>query len=96
MGDDHGCNDIEKHGEQTVLQNYHDEDEGVREKTIFLLFRWNFVLHDSYQADKIAIEIKEWKQKFPGVCVKSCSRVLLSILRTSHQLYLKETVLYGS
>ena len=71
-------------------------NKGVREDTIFLILRWNIVLHDSYEADETVIEIKEWKQKVPGVCVKSCSRVLLSILRTSHQLYLKETVLYGS
>ena len=70
-------NNIQKHGEQTVLQNYlHDEDKGVREETIFLIFRWNIVLHDSYQADEIVTEIEEWKQKVLGVCVKSFSRVL--------------------
>ena len=95
MGDELGCNNIQKHGEQTVPQNYLcDEDKGVREETIFLIFRWNIVLHDSYQADKIVIEIEEWKQKVPGVCVKSCSRVILSVLR--HHLHLKETVLYES
>ena len=70
-------NNIQKHGEQTVMQNYiHDEDKGVREETIFLIFRWNIVLHDSYQADEIVTEIEEWKQKVLGVCVKSFSRVL--------------------
>ena len=85
MGDDFDCNNIQKHGEQTVLQNYlHDEDKGVREETIFLIFRWNIVLHDSYQADEIVIEIEEWKQKVPGICVKLCfGRVLLSVLETS-------------
>ena len=43
----------------------------------------NIVLHDSYQTDKIVIEIEEWKQKVPGVCVKSFSRVLLSVVETS-------------
>ena len=77
-------NNIQKHGEQTVLQNYlHDEDKGVREETIFSIFRWNIVLHDSYQADEIVTEIEEWRQKVPGVCVKSFSRVLLSVLETS-------------
>ena len=39
MGDDLDCNNIKKHGEQTVLQNYlHNEDKGVREKTIFFNF----------------------------------------------------------
>ena len=61
-----------KHGEQTVLQNYlHDDDKRVRENTICLIFRWNYVLHDSYQADEVVIEIEEWKQKVPGDCVKS-------------------------
>ena len=84
MRDEHGWNNIQKHGEQTVMQNYlHNEDKGVREETIFLFFRWNIVLHDSYQADKIVIEIEEWKQKVPVVCVKSFSRVLLSVLETS-------------
>ena len=44
--------------------------------------------------DEIVIGIEEWKQKVPGACVKSFSRVLLSVLR--NQLYLKETALYES
>ena len=93
MGDDLGCNNILKHGEQTVPQNYlHDEDKGVREETFFLIFRWNIVLHDSYQADEIVIE---WKHQVQGACVITFSRVLLSVL-LRHQLYLKETVLYES
>ena len=65
------------------MQNYlHDEDKGVREEAIFLIFRWNVVLHDSYQADEIVTEIEEWRQKVPSVCVKSFSRVLLSVLDT--------------
>ena len=77
MSDDLGWNNIQKHGEQTVMQNYlHDEDKGVREETIFLIFRWNIVLHDSYQADEIVTEIEEWKQKVLGVCVERLSRFL--------------------
>ena len=45
-------------------------------------FRLNILLHDSYQADEIVMEIKEWKQKVPIVYVKSFSRVLLSVLET--------------
>ena len=59
------------------------EDKRNREETIFLIFRRNIVLHGSYQADEIVIEIEEWKQKVPVVCVKSFSRVLLSVLETS-------------
>ena len=54
MGDDLGWDNVQKYGEQTVMQNYlHDEDKGVREEIVFLIFRWNIVLHDSYQADKL-------------------------------------------
>ena len=52
------------------------------ERVIFLIFRWNIFLHDSYQADEIVTEIEEWRQKVPGVCVKSFSRVLLRALET--------------
>ena len=55
MGDNFDWNNIQKHGEQAVIQNYlHGEDKGVRE---------NIVLHDSYQADETVTEIEEWKQK---------------------------------
>ena len=84
MGDSPGGNNKQKHGGQTVLQSYlHDEGKGVREETIFLIFRWNNVLHDSYQADEFVIEIEEWKQKVPNICFKSFSRVLLSVLEIS-------------
>ena len=49
----------------------------------FLIFRWNNVLHDSYQADEVVIEIEEWKQKVPVICIKSFSRFLLSVLEIS-------------
>ena len=84
MGDDLDWNNIQKHGEQTNMQNYlHDEDKGVREETIVLILRRNIVIHDSYKADEIVKEIEEWKQKVLEVCVKSFSRVLLSVLETS-------------
>ena len=71
MSDDLGWNNIQKHGEQTVMQNYpHDEDKKVREETIFLIFRWNIVLHDLYQANEIVTEIEDWRQKVPGMCQK--------------------------
>ena len=72
MGDDLDWNNAEEHGEQTVMQNYlHGEDKGVREETIFFIFRWNIALHDSYQADEIVTEIEEWKQ-----CVGDISYIL--------------------
>ena len=70
----------------------YDEDKRGREETIFSIFRWNIVLHDPYNADEIVTEIEEWKQKVPGIRVKSCSKVLLRLLKTSHQFYLKETI----
>ena len=84
MDDKLGRKNIQKHGEQTVMQNYlHDLDKGVREEAIFLIFRWNIVLRDSYQVDEIVTEIEKWKQKVPGVCVKSFSRVSLIVLEIS-------------
>ena len=83
MGDDLGCNNIQKHGKQTVLQNQlDDDDKGVRQETFFF-FRLNIVLHDSYQADEIVMEIEEWQQKVPDDYVKSFSRVLLIVFETS-------------
>ena len=75
-----GTTYIQKHGEQTVMQNYlHDEDKGGREETIVLIFRWNIVIHYSYQAHEIVTEIEDWKRKFLGLCVKSFSRVLTCV-----------------
>ena len=48
----------------------------------FFIFRLNFVLHDSDQVDESVMETEEWKKKFYQACWR-------------HQLYLKETVLYG-
>ena len=85
MGDDLDWNNIQKHGEQTVMQNYlHGEDKGVREETIFLIFRWNIVLHNSYQADEIVTEIEGWKQK-----VIKCAGDISCILKKLYYMNLK-------
>ena len=47
------------------------------------IFILNIVLRDSYQVDKVVIEIEEWKQKVPAKYVKSFIRVLLGVLETS-------------
>ena len=58
------------------MQNYlHGEDKGVGEETIFLIFRRNILLHNSYQADEIVTEIEEWKQKVIK-CVGDISCIL--------------------
>ena len=46
-------------------------------------FRLNIVTHDPYQANETVMEIEEWKQKVPGVHVKSFMRVLLSVIEIS-------------
>ena len=61
----------------------HDEGKGSEKRPLIFIFRLNIVLHDSYQADEIVMEIKELKQKFPDGFVKSFSRVLLSVLKAS-------------
>ena len=40
-------------------------------------------IKESERRPEIVTEIEEWEQKVPGVCVKSFSRVLLSVLETS-------------
>ena len=70
MGDDLGCNNIQKHGERAFLLNYlHDEGKEI--------------LHDSYQTNETDMEIEEWKQKVLDNYVKIFSRVLLNVLETS-------------
>ena len=39
-------------------------------------------IKESERRPEIVTEIEEWEQKVPGVCVKSFSRVLLSVLET--------------
>ena len=56
--------------------------ESERRPFIFIS-RLNIVQRDSYQADEIAMEIEEWKQKVADDYVKSFSRVLLGVLETS-------------
>ena len=89
---------LQRHTETWRADNpaEHGYDKGVRGETIFLIFRWKIILHDSYKADEIVLRIKELEQRVPGDRVKDCSRVLLSVLETSHQLYFKETALYES
>ena len=80
------CNNIQKHREQTTCKTTYMMRIKESERRLFFFFlicRWNIVLHDSYQADEIAIEIEEWKQKISGVCDKSFSRVLLSVSEIS-------------
>ena len=78
------------------MQKYlHGEDKRVREETIFLIFRWNNVLHHSYKADEIVTDIEEWKQKvIKYVGDNSCILKKLYYMNFKFELYLKETVLY--
>ena len=56
----------------------------VSERRPFIFIsRLNIVQRDSCQADKIVMEIEEWKQKVADDYVKSFSRVLLGVLETS-------------
>ena len=52
-------------------------------RPFIFIFRLNIVLHNSYKADEIVMEIKEWKQKVPGDYVKNFSSFFLSVLETS-------------
>ena len=64
MGGDLGCNNIQKHGEQAVCKNtYMARVKGSERRPFIFVFRFNIVLHGSYQAGEIAIKIEEWKHK---------------------------------
>ena len=56
VGDDLGCkcNNIQKHEDREVLQNYQYKGKGVR--PFIFIFRLNIVLRDWYQADEIVME----------------------------------------
>ena len=54
--------------------------ESVRRPFVFIL-RLNIALRDSYQADKIFIEIEEWKPNFSGDYVKSFRQSFIKCIR---------------
>ena len=56
--------------------------KGSERRPFISIFRLNIVLHDSYQADEVVMEIEEWKQKVTEDYVKSFIRFLLSALET--------------
>ena len=53
-------------------------------RPFIFIFRLYIVLYISYQAEEIAMEIEEWKQKVPDNYVKSFGTVLLGVLETSN------------
>ena len=62
MGDDLGCNSIQKYGEQAVCKaTYMMRVKGSDRRPFIFIFRLSIVLHDSYQLEEVAMEIKEWE-----------------------------------
>ena len=57
--------------------------QGSERRPFIFISRLNIVQLDSYQADEIAMEIEEWKQKVADDYVESFGRVLLGVLETS-------------
>ena len=57
--------------------------QGSERRPFIFISRLNIVQLDSYQADEIAMEIEEWKQKVADDYVKNFGRVLLVVLETS-------------
>ena len=57
--------------------------KGSERRPFISIFRLNVVLRNSYQANEIAMENEEWKQKVPDNYAKSFIRVLLGVLETS-------------
>ena len=46
------------------------------------IFRLNIVLHNSYQANKIVMEIEKWQQKVSGDYARSFNRALSIVFET--------------
>ena len=57
--------------------------KGSEKRPFISISRLNIVQPDPYQADEIVMEIEELKQKVANDYVKSFSRVLLGVLKTS-------------
>ena len=57
--------------EQTCITTYMMRLNGSERRPFIFIFRLNIVLHNSYQADEIVMEIEEWKQKLLNNYVKS-------------------------
>ena len=57
--------------------------QGSERRPFIFISRLNIVQLDSDQADEIAMEIEEWKQKVADDYVESFGRVLLGVLETS-------------
>ena len=54
--------------------------KGSERRQFIFIFRLSIVLHDSYQANEIAMKIEVWKQEVSGDYVKSFGRVLINML----------------
>ena len=55
---------MQKYGEQALYKTTYMTKARVSERRSFtFIFRLNIVLHDSYQVDKIVLEIEKWKHK---------------------------------
>ena len=82
MHDDLGCNNMQTHGVRAILQNYLRDEKGSKRRPFNLIFRLNTFVHDSYQADKIVIQIREWKRSCRHQCV-DINQMLKKLLHES-------------
>ena len=73
MGDDLGCNNIQKQVGQTVCKTTYKTRARRSERRPFIFIsKLNIIMHDSYQTDEIVMEIEEWKyKKFQATMSKS-------------------------
>ena len=85
MGDDLGWNNIQRETwrEKSWKITNMMRVQGSERRPFIFISRLNIVQLDSDQADEIAMEIEEWKQKVADDYVKSFGRVLLGVLETS-------------
>ena len=52
-------------------------------RPLIFIFRFNIVLHDSYQTDETVTVIEEWKKKFQATKSKPLVEFNLDVLETS-------------
>ena len=75
---------IQKHEERKSCKiNKITRVKGSEKRSFIFIFRLNIVLHESYQANEVIVEIEEWKQKVPDNFVKIFIKVLLGVLEIS-------------
>ena len=77
MGDDLGCNNMQKHGEREREREKSCKItnmirlKGSERRTFIFIFRLNIVLRDSYQPDETVMELRNGNKTFQTTMSKA-------------------------